>query len=242
MGGIGDQKLYEPYYKAIAECCDYAAAKGMGISVKPHGGLNATGPQCRKTIEFVGHKNFRIWYDPGNSFYYSDGKLDPIDDAPSVDGLVIGMSVKDYKHPKDVSVTPGTGQVDFPTVLAKLKAGGFTAGPLIVECLAPGDLPHTLEEARKAGADKIRRINVNVGGLSGVESDCIHFYFDYMKNGNAAEGAELKCTPVPVQLKCRTCNHQFQPVDSAWICPGCQGISLEVLVGNECYVESIEVE
>ncbi|HNS21953.1 MAG TPA: sugar phosphate isomerase/epimerase family protein [Sedimentisphaerales bacterium] len=150
MGGIGDPKLYEPYYKAIAECCDYAGEKGMGISVKPHGGLNATGPQCRKTVEFVGHENFRIWYDPGNIFYYSDAKLNPVDDAPSVEGLVIGMSVKDYKHPKDVSVTPGTGMVDFPTVLAKLKAGGFTGGPLVVECLAPGDLPHTLEEARKA--------------------------------------------------------------------------------------------
>jgi len=97
MGGIGNEKLYETYYKAIAECCDYAAEKGVGISIKPHGGLNATGPQCRKTIEMVGHKNFRIWYDPGNIFYYSDGKLDPVDDAATVDGLVVGMCIKDYK-------------------------------------------------------------------------------------------------------------------------------------------------
>lgn len=149
MGGIGDPKLYEPYYKAIAECCDYAAEKGMGISVKPHGGLNATGPQCRKTVEFVGHKNFGIWYDPGNIFYYSDGKLNPVDDAPSVDGLVVGMSVKDFKPPKNVDVTPGTGMVDFPAVFARLQAGGFKKGALVVECLDPNDLPHTLAEARK---------------------------------------------------------------------------------------------
>jgi sugar phosphate isomerase/epimerase len=126
MGGTGNEKLYKPYYKAIAECCDYAAEKGIGISVKPHGGLNATGPQCRKTVEMIGHKNFRIWYDPGNIFYYSNGKLDPVDDAATVDGLVVGMCIKDYKHPKEVMVTPGTGQVDFPEVLAKLKKGGFT--------------------------------------------------------------------------------------------------------------------
>jgi hypothetical protein len=150
MGGIGDEKLYNAYYKAIAECCDYAAEKGVGISVKPHGGLNATGPQCRKTIEMVGHKNFRIWYDPGNIFYYSDGKLDPIADAATVDGLVVGMCIKDYKHPKNVAVTPGTGQVDFPAVLARLKQGGFTGGPLVVECLEPGDLKQTLAEAKKA--------------------------------------------------------------------------------------------
>lgn len=149
MGGIGNEKLYDVYYKAIAECCDYAAEKGVGMSVKPHGGLNATGPQCRKTIEMVGHKNFRIWYDPGNILFYSEGKLDPVDDAATVDGLVIGMCIKDYKHPRNVAVTPGTGLVDFPAVLARLKQGGFTSGPLVVECLDPGDLKQTLAEAKK---------------------------------------------------------------------------------------------
>jgi len=150
MGGIGNEKLFKVYYKAIAECCDYAAEKGLGISVKPHGGLNATGPQCRKTIEMVNHKNFRIWYDPGNIYYYSDGKLDPVTDAASVDGLVVGMCIKDYKHPKKVDVTPGTGMVDFPAVMKRLKKGGFTGGALVVECLEPGDLEQTLAEAKKA--------------------------------------------------------------------------------------------
>jgi hypothetical protein len=150
MGGIGNEKLYKAYYKAIAECCDYAAEKGVGISVKPHGGLNATGPQCRKTIEMINHKNFRIWYDPGNIYYYSDGKRDPVTDAATVDGLVVGMCIKDYKHPKKVNLTPGTGMVDFPAVMARLKQGGFTGGPLVVECLDPGDLEQTLAEAKKA--------------------------------------------------------------------------------------------
>lgn len=150
MGGTGDENLYQLYFKAISECCDYAASKGIGISVKPHGGLNATGTQCRKTVELVGHKNFRIWYDPGNILYYSNGELDPVTDAASVDGLVVGMSIKDYRHPKNVAVTPGTGKVDFAAVMSRLKKGGFTGGALIVECLEPGDLEKTLAEAKKA--------------------------------------------------------------------------------------------
>lgn len=152
MGGVGDPKVYDAYYKAIAECCDYAAEKRLGISVKPHGGLNATGPQCRKTVGQVGKRNFRLWYDPGNIFYYSDGKLDPVDDAATVDGLVVGMSVKDYLHPRNVDVTPGTGKVDFPKVMARLEKGGFIHGPLVVETLARGDLTATLKEAKKARA------------------------------------------------------------------------------------------
>jgi sugar phosphate isomerase/epimerase len=101
-------------------------------------------------VELVGQKNFRLWYDPGNIFYYSDGKLDPVDDAPSVAGLVCGMSVKDYRHPKEVLVTPGTGKVDFPAVLERLRKGGFERGPLVVECVERGDLKTEIEEARKA--------------------------------------------------------------------------------------------
>jgi sugar phosphate isomerase/epimerase len=150
LGGTSDAKLQAHYYKAVAECCDYAAAKGIGLSVKPHGGLNATGAQCRQIIESVGRKEFRLWYDPGNIFYYSDGKLDPVEDAAQVNGLVVGMSVKDFRPPKEVMVTPGTGQVDFRKVLARLQRGGFTRGPLLVECLARGDAAQVTSEAKKA--------------------------------------------------------------------------------------------
>ncbi|MGO8732000.1 MAG: sugar phosphate isomerase/epimerase family protein [Terriglobia bacterium] len=149
LGGT-DEKHADAYYKIVAECCDYAAAKGVGLAVKPHGGSNANGARCRKIIDQIGNKNFRLWYDPGNIFYYSDGKLDPVDDAASVDGVVAGMSVKDFRPPKQVELTPGTGKVDFAKVLSRLKQGGFTHGPLVVECLDPGDLAHVNAEAVKA--------------------------------------------------------------------------------------------
>jgi len=60
------------------------------------------------------------------------------------------MSVKDFRMPKDVALTPGTGRVDFLTMMKKLRAGGFTHGPMLIECLAPGPLATTLAEAKKA--------------------------------------------------------------------------------------------
>jgi sugar phosphate isomerase/epimerase len=150
LGGTGKAELVAPYYETVTACCAYAAAKGVGLTVKPHGGTNATGPECRKLIASVGHPAFRLWYDPGNIFYYSDGRRDPVDDAATVDGLVVGMSVKDFLPPKEVNVTPGTGKVDFPQVLRRLRQGGFTQGPLVVECLARGDPDFVLAEARRA--------------------------------------------------------------------------------------------
>jgi sugar phosphate isomerase/epimerase len=133
-----------------AASCDYAAPKGVGLSIKPHGGNNANGVQCRKIIDQIDHKTFRFWYDSGNIFYYSDGKLDPVDDAATVNGVVVGMSVKDFRSPKEVELTPGTGKVDFAKVLSRLQQGGFTRGPLVVECLDPGDVAHVNAEAVKA--------------------------------------------------------------------------------------------
>lgn len=151
LGGTGKEQLVQAYYKVVTECCDYAASKRVGLSVKPHGGSNATGAQCRKLIEIVGHKNFGIWYDPGNIFFYSDGKVDPVDDVPSVNGLIAGMSIKDFKLPKEVAVTPGTGLVNFREVLGRARKGGFTHGALVVECLDPvGDAAKLTVEARKA--------------------------------------------------------------------------------------------
>ncbi len=151
LGGAGRPELTERYYTVVRDCCDYAASKGVSLSVKPHGGANATGAQCRKVVELVGRRNFGIWYDPGNIFFYSDGALDPVEDAPSVDGLVVGMSVKDFRPPKEVLVTPGTGKVDFRQVLARLRRGGFMAGPLVVECVERRDSPAGIvAEARKA--------------------------------------------------------------------------------------------
>ena len=99
-----------------------------------------------------------------------------------------------------------------------------------------------LDEAKAAQANKITKINLVIGELSGVVSDCVQFYFDFLKKDNAAEGATIDFKTVPAQLRCRDCSTSFNPKDSAWVCPSCQGASVEVVSGRDCYVESIEVE
>ncbi len=150
MGGTTSEPLFDAYYDAVAACCDYATQKQVALVLKPHGGLNATGPQCRQIVARVNHPAFRLWYDPGNIFYYSEGQLDPLNDVSSVDGLVTGMCVKDFSPPRDVAINPGSGRVDFPQLMTRLKAGGFSSGPLIVETLKPGDLETTKANAAAA--------------------------------------------------------------------------------------------
>ena len=150
LGGTGRPDLFDAYYRVVTACCPEAEAKKVQLALKPHGGLNATGPQCRGIIARVNHSAFGLWYDPGNILYYSDGQLDPVQDLESVRGVVRGVCIKDYRHPRQVDLTPGSGQVDFRRVLAGLERGGLHGGPLIIECLQPGSREELAAAARQA--------------------------------------------------------------------------------------------
>jgi sugar phosphate isomerase/epimerase len=154
LGGVEKENLFAPYYKAVSECCAYAAEKKVGLSLKPHGGLNATGPQLRKCLAAITSPYVKIFYDAGNILYYSNGKVNPVEDCATLDGVVAGWCVKDFqaKPKRDVELTPGDGLVDFQGVFARLKKGGFTRGALVVETLRPGDRKSLVAEAARARA------------------------------------------------------------------------------------------
>lgn len=143
----GKAELEATFYKVLAEGCDYAAGKRVAVNVHPHG---SSGAHIRSQILKIGHENLGLLYDPGNIGFYSHGEVDPVEDANALDGAIYGVSIKDYRLPRTVNLTPGTGLVDFPRLLARLHQGGFTNGPLVVECLEEGELDFVNSEARKA--------------------------------------------------------------------------------------------
>jgi len=99
-----------------------------------------------------------------------------------------------------------------------------------------------LEKAGEAKATKIKRINLVIGELSGVVSECVQFYFDVISKDTIAGGAELAFESRPTKLRCRKCQTIFSPKDSQWTCPDCHDSSIDIVSGRECYMESIEVE
>jgi hydrogenase nickel incorporation protein HypA/HybF len=99
-----------------------------------------------------------------------------------------------------------------------------------------------LDEAKTAKAKRVTKINMVVGELSGVVSDCVQFYFDIMKKDTTAQEATIDFKPVPAQLKCRDCGTDFHPEDNLWVCPNCSSYNMEIMGGRDCYIESIEVE
>ena len=99
-----------------------------------------------------------------------------------------------------------------------------------------------LEQAEKAGAKEVGRINLVVGKMCGFVEECVQFYFDFLSKGTLAEGATLSFTMVPTMAQCRGCNKPFELKEFDWTCPYCHGSSIEIIAGKELFVESIEVE
>jgi len=100
------------------------------------------------------------------------------------------------------------------------------------------------EEAQKAGAQKIKQINVVIGQMSGVVDDSVKFYFGLLTEGTIATGAELIFKHLPMIVRCNECSHEFTPKNDSydWECPKCHKWAVQVIQGKEFFVDSLEVD
>ncbi len=99
-----------------------------------------------------------------------------------------------------------------------------------------------LAHAERAGARRILRIDLVVGALSGIISESVQFYFDFVAQDTIAEGATLAFRHVPARFRCQACGASYEPEGSDWVCPLCWDLHSEGAGGRECLVESFEVE
>ncbi len=99
-----------------------------------------------------------------------------------------------------------------------------------------------LEHAEKAKATRIRRIFLVVGDLSGVVEESVTLYFNFLRQNTLAAEAELFFMHIPAQVRCRNCDNIFSPEKLDYHCPRCKQEQIEIVGGNELYIESLEVE
>ena len=99
-----------------------------------------------------------------------------------------------------------------------------------------------LERANAAGGTRVTRINLVIGDMASIIDDCVQFYFDFLSQDSIAQGAVLSFKRIPMQVRCRHCGNTFTPDGAAWSCPQCQQWDVEIVAGNEFFLESLEVE
>jgi hydrogenase nickel incorporation protein HypA/HybF len=98
-----------------------------------------------------------------------------------------------------------------------------------------------LENAAKQDAQKIHRLKMRIGTISGVVPEALNFAFDVVTEGTIAQGANLEIEIVQVICYCSHCQIEFQPPDLFYECPQCDRLSNKIIAGREIELTSLEV-
>jgi len=159
--GVHQLDSYERYFALMRRLAPYAQERAVTIAVKPHGGVTTTAADCLATLRAVDHPAYRLCFDPGNLLYYANER--PEARLAELAPYTVAMCVKDETGGLrgSVDVTPGDGDVDFPTVFRILRDHGFS-GPCVVETLAARD---TVEEVDNEAKRAYRYLNEVLAAL-----------------------------------------------------------------------------
>jgi hydrogenase nickel incorporation protein HypA/HybF len=103
-------------------------------------------------------------------------------------------------------------------------------------------LDAVLQHARSRGANRVHRIVLRIGSLSGVDPEALRFAFEVVARDTAAAGAALEIRDVPALAHCSSCSTTFG-VSSGFIfsCPNCGRLSGDVRQGRELELSRIEL-
>ena len=96
--------------------------------------------------------------------------------------------------------------------------------------------------SRHAGDRQVTKVYLKVGHLRQVVPSALAFSFELVAQGTPVEGAVLEIEEVPVRGECRECRAESRLESFPLQCAACGAFDLEILQGEELYVESLELE
>lgn len=97
--------------------------------------------------------------------------------------------------------------------------------------------------AEAHSAEKVARIIVRIGPLSGIEPYLLKSAFTICCAGTLAEEAELLTEVLTVRVACRDCGAESEPPSvNNLICGGCGAYNTKLISGDELILARVELE
>ncbi|MGI8859498.1 MAG: hydrogenase maturation nickel metallochaperone HypA [Rubrobacteraceae bacterium] len=93
-----------------------------------------------------------------------------------------------------------------------------------------------------ANGRRVTKVYLKVGHLRQVVPSALTFGFELVAQGTPIEGAELALEQIPALGRCRACGVESRLPGFPLQCRECGGFDLEIVEGEELYVESLEME
>ncbi len=108
--------------------------------------------------------------------------------------------------------------------------------------LCEGILQIIQTEAKAQQFNKVKRVVLDIGVLSGVEIPALEFSFEVVMRGSIAEQAELQINEIPAQAWCMQCADSVTVKQRYDACPECGSYQLQVSSGDEMKIKELEVD
>ena len=97
-------------------------------------------------------------------------------------------------------------------------------------------------EAEKNNARSVSEITIEVGSLSGVETEAFRSALSLLAEGSILENAHLNIVTINAIGVCIACEHNFEMEQRMRICPECGSFPSEIRGGKEFRVVSLVIE
>ncbi|HQA59849.1 MAG: hydrogenase maturation nickel metallochaperone HypA [Tepidanaerobacteraceae bacterium] len=97
-------------------------------------------------------------------------------------------------------------------------------------------------ELAKKGYNKVIKIDITIGDLSGIVREHIKYYFELLSRATPAAGATLTINYKKSKFRCESCKIIYESCDFSFLCPVCKSRGTLVESCASIYINSIEVE
>ncbi len=96
--------------------------------------------------------------------------------------------------------------------------------------------------AAASGARAVRRIQISIGPLSGVEAGLLARAFSVARAGGIAEHASLELEETPVRVHCPACGKDSDAAANRLLCASCGGWRVRLISGDELLLRQVELD
>lgn len=96
--------------------------------------------------------------------------------------------------------------------------------------------------AEREDLESVSRVSIRIGALQQVVPDSLEMAFSFLTGETAIAGARLEITPVPTELRCRSCGSTTTGGGLIFTCEHCGSVDVEIISGKELYIDYLEGE
>jgi hydrogenase nickel incorporation protein HypA/HybF len=98
------------------------------------------------------------------------------------------------------------------------------------------------EEARKANAIIISKVEVEIGTMAGIDPDALLFAWDSVVHGTIAQQSTLVINTIQAEAHCLECGKDFPAENFLVQCPYCSSYRYQITKGKELRISSLMVD